>query len=43
MGVVFLNPTETWLARDIKGLFIIGGNVRLSGLGLHVGGMDGAD
>lgn len=28
MGCVFLNPLETWLARDIKGGMILGGNVR---------------
>lgn len=33
LGVVFLNPVETWLARDIKGLFAIGGNV------LNLGGL----
>lgn len=33
LGVVFLNPMETWLARDIKGAFIIGGNV------LNLGGL----
>lgn len=31
--MVFLNPVETWLARDIKGSFIIGGNV------LNLGGL----
>lgn len=33
LDVVFLNPVETWLARDIKGLMAIGGNV------LNLGGL----
>jgi hypothetical protein len=33
LGVVFLNPVETWLARDIKGTMAIGGRV------LNLGGL----